>query len=471
MLTRRRGRSYLKNSGDIVLVVLSFLACAFLAKRHAGMAVGILDLGTQELFLLLLFCLAWNSSARALGLYDEFRNHSLRAEVTVLGESILLQVLAVVLILFLAKSRAYSRFFVFTYCLALLASLLLWRVLLFHYFRWQQGKGRHLSRILVVGSGAPAMGFADAIHGQRHLGYRLLGFIADEPHPRMGDLYLGKVERLTGLLDGNSVDEVIIALSDVAAAETARVVSLCENYPIQVRLIPEYSRFLGSHFRISRFGPFPLFSIRSIPLERAEWRLLKRGFDLLLALLAFLSIFSWLWPLLAVLIKVTSPGPVFFKQERWGEKNRAILCYKFRSMVRESRDVDEDGRYLQARRDDPRVTRLGRFLRRSNLDELPQFINVLKGEMSLVGPRPHPVPMNLEARESIRHYQLRHLIKPGITGWAQVNGFRGETSDPEALRRRVEADIWYIENWSFLLDLRILAVSLLAMFKGDPNAY
>ena len=140
-------------------------------------------------------------------------------------------------------------------------------------------------------------------------------------------------------------------------------------------------------------------------------------------------------------------------------------------MVQGSRDVDENGHYQQARRDDPRVTRLGSFLRRSNLDELPQFINILKGDMSLIGPRPHPTPMNLEATDTIHNYQWRHLIKPGISGWAQVNGFRGETSDPEMLRRRVQADIWYIENWSFALDLKIVWLSLWAMCKGDPNAY
>ena len=152
-------------------------------------------------------------------------------------------------------------------------------------------------------------------------------------------------------------------------------------------------------------------------------------------------------------------------------KNKRIVCYKFRSMVKESKDVDENGHYQQATRDDPRITRLGRFLRRSNLDELPQFINVLKGEMSLVGPRPHPTPMNLEIKDSIQHYQLRHLVKPGITGWAQVNGFRGETKEANLLRKRVEFDIWYIENWSFFLDIKIVWLSFRLMFKGDPRAY
>ena len=188
-------------------------------------------------------------------------------------------------------------------------------------------------------------------------------------------------------------------------------------------------------------------------------------------LLLFVAVFSWLWPLLALLIKCLSPGPVFFKQERWGMKNSAIVCYKFRSMVKESRDVDENGRYQQATRDDKRITRLGGFLRRNNLDELPQFINVLKGDMSVVGPRPHPTPMNLEVKDSIQHYQLRHLIKPGITGWAQVNGFRGETSNPDLLRKRVELDIWYIENWSFLLDFRIVLALRLADAQGASQAY
>jgi putative colanic acid biosynthesis UDP-glucose lipid carrier transferase len=468
---RNKARKYLKHGGDIFLVVLSFLASAFLARSHAGMSTGILALGAQELLLLLLFCLAWNAGARSFWIYDEFRNRSLGAEMIVLGENVMLQVLVTVLVLFLAKSKAYSRFFVFTYSLILLALLLAWRVLLFNYYRWQHGRGRHLSHILIVGNGPLAMSFADSIRANRNLGYRLRGFVAAEPRPRMKDLYLGKMDRLAGLLDGDCIDEVIIALSEEAADDMAQVVSLCEEYPIQVRIIPEYSRFLSSRFRISRFGPFPLLSIRAIPLEQVQWRLLKRGFDLLFALASFLFVFSWLWPLLALLIKITSPGPVFFKQERWGEKNKKILCYKFRSMVRESKDVDENGRYQQATRNDPRVTRLGHFLRHTNLDELPQFINVLLGDMSVVGPRPHPTPLNQEAKNSIRHYQLRHLIKPGITGWAQVKGFRGEISDSQQLRRRVEADIWYIENWSFLLDLKIIWRSIIAMLKGDPHAY
>jgi putative colanic acid biosynthesis UDP-glucose lipid carrier transferase len=453
------------------MVCFSFLAAAFLAKRHAGMSTSFNDLLGWQFFLVLFFCLAWNYGARIFELYDEFRNRSFHSEVIPLGENIILQAVLAAVVLFLAKSQVYSRYFLFVYYVLLLASLLAWRALLRLFLARRQKKGHSLCHILVIGNSPLALSFAETVEANRHMGYRLVGFIAAAPDPQMGDRYLGEIGRLDGLLAADGVDEVIFASSRVNSDELGRVIAVCSRHPVQVRIIPLYSSYLGARFRISRFGPFPLFSIRAVPLEQAHLRLLKRVFDLLVALLAFLLIFSWLWPLLALLIKATSPGPVLFKQERWGEKNKRFLCYKFRSMVQSSRDVDENGHYQQARRDDPRVTRLGSFLRRSNLDELPQFINILRGEMSLIGPRPHPTPMNLEATETIDNYQWRHLVKPGISGWAQVNGFRGETSDPEMLCRRVQADIWYIENWSFALDLKILWLSLRAMCKPDPNAY
>ena len=471
MLKHKKSRKLLKNFGDILMVLVSFLAAASLARRHAGAETLSLDVRGWELLLLLFFCLAWNYGARVFELYDELRNRSFRSEATLLGENIIVQAVLAVVVLFLAKSPVYSRFFLFVYYVLLLVSMFAWRALLGVILARRQQKGRSLSQVLVVGDGPLALSFAETVEASRHMGYRLAGFIAAAPNPQMGDRYLGAIDRLAGLLAAGGIDEVIIATNRANGDELGRVIAICGRYPVQVRIIPVYAGYMGTRFRISRFGPFPLFSVRTVPLEQAHLRLWKRAFDLLASLLAFLFVFSWLWPLLALLIKSTSPGPVFFKQERWGEKNKRFLCYKFRSMVQESRDVDENGRYQQARRDDPRVTRLGGFLRRSNLDELPQFINVLKGEMSLVGPRPHPTPMNLEATEAIHNYQWRHLIKPGITGWAQVKGFRGETSDPEMLRGRVQADIWYIENWSFALDLKILWLSAWAMFKWDPDVY
>jgi putative colanic acid biosynthesis UDP-glucose lipid carrier transferase len=174
--------------------------------------------------------------------------------------------------------------------------------------------------------------------------------------------------------------------------------------------------------------------------------------------------------IIAILIKLNSKGPVFFVQKRWGMNNVPFSTLKFRSMTTESSDVVE-GKYQQAQQGDARITKIGAFLRKSNLDELPQFINVLLGDMSVVGPRPHPGPLNEESKEVVTNYLQRHLVKPGITGWAQVNGARGETKKVSQMQKRVDYDIWYIENWSFALDIRIVLQTVWNMYKGDDHAF
>ena len=273
------------------------------------------------------------------------------------------------------------------------------------------------------------------------------------------------------MLDFRKVDDVIIALPNYASDTIESVVRTCERYTIRVRIIPDYFKFVSSKYNISLFGNFPVVSVREDKINDIHWRLLKRGFDTGISLFLFIFVFSWLWPIIAVSIKLTSHGRIFYKQERWGRDNRMFATYKFRSMTPDSVEVDEDGKFVQVTKDDPRVTAFGKFLRKSNLDELPQFWNVLKGEMSLVGPRPHPTPLNIQSRDKIRLYMLRHLVKPGITGWAQVNGFRGETSTSELMQKRIDHDIWYIENWSVWLDIQILFLTLWRMVQGDPKAY
>jgi len=191
----------------------------------------------------------------------------------------------------------------------------------------------------------------------------------------------------------------------------------------------------------------------------------------MVSLLVFALVLVWLWPLIALAIKLDSRGPVFYKQERYGRDNKRFLCYKFRSMIKDSRDCDAQGRYRPTEEKDERMTRVGRVLRKASLDELPQFLNILKGEISIVGPRPHPVPMHYEYKDMIPNYKLRHLVKPGLTGWAQVNGLRGPVVDPEHIRRRVEHDLSYIENWSLGLDLKIVLLTLKLLIQGDGRAF
>jgi putative colanic acid biosynthesis UDP-glucose lipid carrier transferase len=215
----------------------------------------------------------------------------------------------------------------------------------------------------------------------------------------------------------------------------------------------------------------PVVNVGHLPLDKKENRILKRIFDIIFSVIFFLTIGIILFPIIALIIKLTSKGPIFFKQERWGHGNKKITCYKFRSMIKNSSDIDDDGKYNQAFKDDPRITLIGRILRKTNLDELPQFWNVLIGNMSVVGPRPHPTPLNLESMHTVDNYMLRHLVLPGISGLAQVNGCRGETKTTEEMQRRVDFDLYYIHRWSFWLDIQIIIQTMVNIVRGDQNAY
>jgi putative colanic acid biosynthesis UDP-glucose lipid carrier transferase len=205
--------------------------------------------------------------------------------------------------------------------------------------------------------------------------------------------------------------------------------------------------------------------------EIANSSFVKRLMDVILASVLFVFVFSWLFPLIALVIKLTSKGPVFFKQERTGLDKQKIICYKFRSMNVESCNIGAAGKYCQVVKNDVRVTKVGCFLRKTSLDEFPQFWNVLIGDMSIVGPRPHPVALDRESEQIITNYNLRHLVKPGITGIAQVKGYRGQTRELDLMQKRINHDIWYIKHWDFFLDVKIMLLTVRCILRGDINAY
>jgi putative colanic acid biosynthesis UDP-glucose lipid carrier transferase len=236
-------------------------------------------------------------------------------------------------------------------------------------------------------------------------------------------------------------------------------------------LIPDLEKYTNANIEVADLGIMPVLNYKKLPLDRLENRLVKRFFDLLFSILFFVFIGIWLLPLLSIFIKYSSKGPIFFRQIRWGLSNEQIVCYKFRSMTIDSNDLDESGNYAQATLNDPRVTRLGKFLRKTSLDELPQFWNVLIGNMSVIGPRPHPVPLNMASIETVENYMLRHIVKPGISGWAQVNGFRGETKSIADMQKRVDHDLYYIHRWNIFFDIQIVLQTIINIFRGDQNAY
>lgn len=261
------------------------------------------------------------------------------------------------------------------------------------------------------------------------------------------------------------VKEVFVSLTPDRLEDIPEFLKEGEKQCVRLKFVPDLSAG-QAYFRIDHMGGFPVLCLRHEPLEDIENRCKKRFLDVSISILVIVFIFSWLYPILAILIKLQSPGPVLFKQLRTGRDNKPFWCYKFRSMK-----MNDDSDDLQASRTDSRITSIGKFMRRTSLDELPQFFNVLLGHMSVVGPRPHMLSHTEQYSALIEKYMVRQFLKPGISGWAQVNGFRGETKEQWLMEKRVEHDIWYMENWSAMLDIRIVFMTIINIFQGEENAY
>ena len=332
-------------------------------------------------------------------------------------------------------------------------------------------KGIFYDHVLLVGSTKAAEEFIDAVKKYYYYGYKCIGYIDEQDKLKKECAYLGNLNDLHTILRTTEIDEVFIALPTGENEKIQNCIAICDGLNIKVRILPNLSEFTSSSVYINNIGLLPVVNVGDLPLDKKENRILKRFFDIIFSLLFFIFLGSFIFPLLAIIIKLSSKGPIFFKQERWGLNNKRITCYKFRSMYKESSDLDEEGNFQQAHKNDPRITLIGKILRKTNMDELPQFWNVLMGNMSVVGPRPHPTQLNIESMELVDNYMLRHMVIPGITGLAQVNGCRGETRTTEDMQKRVNFDLYYIQRWNFWLDLQIIIQTVINIFRGDQNAY
>jgi putative colanic acid biosynthesis UDP-glucose lipid carrier transferase len=332
-------------------------------------------------------------------------------------------------------------------------------------------KGIFYDQVLLVGSTVAAEEFIDAVKKYYYYGYKCIGYIDDQDQLKKECAYLGNLNDLHTILRTTEIDEVFIALPTGENEKIQNCIAICDGLNIKVRILPNLTEFTSSSVYINNIGLLPVVNVGDLPLDKRENRLLKRSFDIIFSLFFFILLGSFIFPLLAIIIKSSSKGPIFFKQERWGLNNKRITCYKFRSMYKESSDIDEDGNFQQAFKNDPRITLIGKILRKTNMDELPQFWNVLIGNMSVVGPRPHPTQLNIQSMELVDNYMLRHMVIPGITGLAQVNGCRGETRTTEDMQKRVNFDLYYIQRWNFWLDLQIIIQTIINIFRGDQNAY
>jgi len=318
-------------------------------------------------------------------------------------------------------------------------------------------KGKNIRKALVVGAGRTGVMIDQYFTDTPDLGYKIVGFLDDNPKDdELQKRIVGPVSQIGEFLKETEVDEVIIALPTHLNQTIQYVVDKVDYYGIRVRLIPDYASLLGRNYKTDSFGNIPIINIREISLDRLRLAFLKQIFDFMFSLVVLVMLAPLLL-LLAIIIKLESQGPVFYCPIRLGQGGRPFKVYKFRSMY--MGDAASGGT-LSTRKNDPRITPFGAFIRKYSLDELPQFINVLKGEMSVVGPRPHRIYLNKVMQKEVDHYMIRHYLKPGITGWAQVNGWRGPTDTEEQKNNRTAHDLWYVENWTPLLDVKIVYLTV-----------
>ena len=446
--------------GDLVLINLSFLASYYYK-------FGSLIKDDRYLFLLFIFNFIWMFTAFMLDLYAIKRLRRVDRILFNLIRACIINVFALAAILFsLNDDSPFSREHLYYTYIGVFILVLLWRYvsikLIFLYRRY----GYNYDRVLIIGGGDVAKGLHDYFFSDDILGIKLLGIFSDKKPVFKTDISIESIDRIKDFSIENEIDEIYYTLPLTNTEDIQDLVDFADQNLIRFKVIPDFRGFPLRRVNIDFFDNVPVLSFRKEPLKDSISRFLKRLFDIIFSFLVLFFILSWMYPLIGLLIKLSSKGPILFKQQRSGLDNKEFWCYKFRSM---SQNVDADNK--QATKGDVRITTIGRFLRKSSLDEFPQFINVLKGDMSVVGPRPHMLKHTQQYSEIIKKYMVRQLVKPGITGAAQIRGYRGETREIKEMEGRVKWDVWYIENWTFFLDINIIFRTVINFIKGDEKAY
>ncbi len=347
-------------------------------------------------------------------------------------------------------------------------TLLCYRYCVLKLLQFIRRKGYNYRKVVIFGVNPSSAVLAQTLSRDLSLGYNLTGYFdVKKSKLKIDTPFLGGLEELSYYLKYEEINELFISTKDFSKEVLENLTLLCEKYMVRAKYVPDFQNIVQSKsINIEYYNSLPVIKMRAEPLDHPFRQLLKRLFDILFSLLVITFIFPWLFPIIIVAIKLNSRGPIFFKQLRSGEGNKPFSCWKFRTMC-----VNDLANTVQASKSDTRITKVGAFLRKSNLDEFPQFFNVLQGTMSVVGPRPHMLKHTEEYSALLSNYLVRHYSKPGITGWAQVNGFRGETKVLDEMKKRIEYDIYYIENWNFLLDIKIIFLTVYNMFRGEEKAY
>jgi putative colanic acid biosysnthesis UDP-glucose lipid carrier transferase len=379
----------------------------------------------------------------------------------------LLWIICVLIYLFFSRELSISRLFIVSTIGGFGCGLLANRFIYLGILKYFRNSDFLVKRIIILGYNETAKKLASYFE-QDGLNTQIIGYIENEENIHELSHYpvLADISNTLSVAKEMNAQEIFSTITPEQNKDIYELMYQSEKECIRFRIVPNLSVFITREVHIEYYGDLPILSLRSEPLDDIGNRVKKRMLDIFVSLFVIIFFLSWIIPLLGLLIFIESGWPVFFKQLRTGKDKKPFYCWKFRSMKSNS-----DADMQQATKNDSRITTIGKFIRKTSLDEFPQFINVIRGEMSLVGPRPHMIKHTSDYSKVVDDYMVRQFIKPGITGWAQINGYRGEITNPEQIKMRVNKDLWYLENWTLFLDLRILFLTVYYVLKGDKKAY
>ncbi len=451
---------------DVIVLAVSYISAWFLRFMGPFAYSAEKGLSFEQYMLALIFIIpGYLLLYQAFTLYEPLHMQGRRLMLANIIKANVLGMLVFVFLLYMLKESDFSRLTVYIFCVVNI--LLEWgvRMLIFAVVRDMRKKGLNQKQIILVGYSRAAEEYIDRIEANPQWGYIVRGILDD--NVPAGTVYkgikvIGRIANLTVILPANRLDEIAITLGLSEYYRLEEIVAMCEKSGVHTKFIPDYNKIIPTKPYTEDILGLPVINIRYVPLSNTFNSMVKRVMDIFGSIAAII-VSSPVMLLMCILIKATSPGPLIYRQERVGLHNKTFWMYKFRSM--EIQPESEEKKAWTVK-NDPRVTGIGKFMRRTSIDELPQLFNILKGDMSLVGPRPERPFFVEKFREEIPRYMVKHQVRPGLTGWAQVNGYRGDTS----IRKRIDCDLYYIENWSIGFDIKIL---FLTIFKGfiNKNAY
>jgi len=376
-------------------------------------------------------------------------------------------VIVILFYLFFSREFRISRKFIIASMMGIGLGLMINRFLYLGIKKYFKNSSYLIKKVIILGYNDTAKKLAKYFE-EDGLNTQLLGFIEDDKNVHELSHYpiITDISNALQVAKEFDVAEIFSTITPEQNTDIYDLMYQSEKECIRFKIVPNLSVFITRDVHIEYFGELPILSLRSEPLDDVGNRIKKRVLDIVVSTFVIIFILSWLVPILGLLILLESKGPVFFSQLRTGKNKKPFYCYKFRSM-RKNKDAD----LKQATANDGRITKIGKFIRRTSLDEFPQFVNVFLGNMSLVGPRPHMLKHTNDYSKIVNEYMVRQFLKPGITGWAQVNGYRGEITNPEQIQMRVNKDLWYLENWNLWLDIQILFLTVYQILKGEKNVY